>query len=501
MILPKTKIALLNSPYLLNEPFYQHMPPLALLYLASYMEQCNFDPMIFNIESCVNDNGIYIWNYDIKVLFAQLRTFDPDVIAITCPYSGRWPFTQRLLHIIKNNFENVIIILDGIHPTSFPEYCLRSSAADFIVLGEGELSSVELINHIFTDKNYSDIDGIAYKNNSDVIVNPKTIFIDDLDSLPFPAYHLIDIKRYEHLCRNDRMSQIKGFYFWLLTSRSCPNQCTYCNMFLSHGRKWRPRSPDNVLKEIEYLVSSYNIRQFAIIDDNFTLQRDRAEQILEGIINRKLNISFTTPNGLSAKTLDDNLIKLLKQAGALGISLAIESGSEYMRNEIYNKRLSSEQIINSIDLCKKHKLPVHAFFMVGAPQETEETINSSICMMKRIKIPSHINIATPYKGTEFYDYYIQNDIISDEIISHGTTIDLRVPPENIKNYKQILRWRSKLQFFNILFALKAIITDKTFLNFNTFVRFIKGIILPKKINYMSYNNILDKYLPLNYHGK
>lgn len=491
------KIALLNSPYILNEPFFQHMPPLSILYLSAYLKKFGHEARIFNLNMTANEKGIYFFGFDLVRLFAELTAFNPDMIGITCPYSSRWQFTQRLSQILKQRFSDIPIVLGGIHPTAFPEYCLTSGSADYVVIGEGEETALNLLESIKAGKPVSQIEGIAFNNSNKVIVNPKISFINDLDSIPFPAYELIDIEGYKHKCAKDRISQLKGIYFSLLTSRSCPNQCTYCNMHLAHGKKWRYRSSENVLSEIEHLIKTYQVNQFAIVDDNFSFSRQRTIEILKGIIERRLAIKFITPNGLSIKTLDDEVIKLLKDAGALEIAIAVESGSEYIRNEVYKKRLSTDKIIEVVNSCKRHRLPCKAFFMVGAPEDTDATVRDSIELMKRLKIPAYINITTPYKGTRLYDYYISKGMIDEQSLMSGTTIDIRLPVEKMKNYDKIIKWKRDMQFYNILYSLKEILLHSGFININTFKRLINGVLFPKKVTTESTRDIIDRYMPLN----
>ncbi len=494
------KIAFLDSPYILTEPFFQHMPPLSLLYLTAYAEKCGFEAQIYPLNISVKERrGLYYFGFDTRLLIKDLKNFMPDMIAVSCPYSGRWPFTRRFISFLRSYFPDTPIAIGGIHPTTFPEYCLTNSEANYVVIGEGEITMVELAKHILADKSPYSLDGIAFFDNGKFIFNPKTKFIKDLDNLPFPAYHHIDIEKYKGICKKDRISQLKGLYFSLLTSRSCPFQCTYCNMHIAHGKQWRARSPENVVSEISYLVNKYKVNQFAIVDDNFTLSKRRTIDILKLILktNSIPAIKFITPNGLSAKTLDEEVIFYLKKAGALEIAIAVESGSDYIRNVIYNKRLSTEKVLEVVAGCKKYHLPCKAFFMVGAPEESEETINQTIDLIKKIKIPAYFNITTPYKGTALYDYYIKKGLINEEDLRQGRAMDLRLPVEESKDYAKIIQWRRKLQIFNIIYAWKDIITSSRWITVNNFKRLITTSLFPTQITQKDIDEVLKKYIPVN----
>ena len=424
---PQGKVLFLNSPYLLIEPFFQHMPPLSILYLSSYMEKCGYEPNIHCLDTYVALQGMYYFGYDIPALFKKITDFKPRMIGITCVFSSRWPFTQRLTQILKSAFPDIPIAIGGIHPTAFPEYCLSASGADYLIIGEGETSTVDLFKHVLEGTKPYGVDGITFKDGNGVYFNEKKHFIQNLDEIPFPAYHLVDDQTYEAIRKKDRISQFKGLYFPVLTSRSCPNQCTFCNMYLCHGKQWRGRSAQNVVAEIAYLSDKYGVTQFAIVDDNFSFSRARTLAIMEGIIKIDKGIKLITPNGLSVSTLDDEVVRALKKAGAIEICIAVESGSEYIRNVVYNKRIKEEKIYEVVDSCKKHGLPCRTFFMVGAPGETDETIQESIRMMRRLKVPTYLNITTPYKGTKLYEYYIEKGMIEEGDVELGFSVDLRLP--------------------------------------------------------------------------
>ncbi len=491
------RIAFLNSPYILKEDFHQHMPPLSLLYLATYMKSNGFDVRIYNLDRFVRDKGFRYLGYNLNSLFNNLSLFNPQMIGITCQYSARWPFVQRLIEIIKRWFKDIPVVIGGIHPTCFPEYCLCSSKADYIILGEGEFSCLELFKHVLSRTTPSGLDGVAFRDNSKIICNPKKSFITDLDTLPFPDYSLIDINRYKQLCRKDYIAQLKGMYFPVLTSRSCPNQCRYCNLYLVHGRKWRARSPDNVVKELSYLVETYKVRQFAFVDDNFSFSRERTIAILKEIVNGKIGpIKFIPLNGLSVKTLDDEVIWYLKKAGALEVSLAIESGSEYIRNTVYNKKVSTKKIIEVVRACKKYNLICKAFFMVGAPEETDDTIKESIDLMREIRIPASFSITTPFKGTKLYDYYMKKKLISEDELKRGYFLDLRLPIGNTKSYTQIIQWRRKLMIYNIWYSLPELLKHSKLLTFHNFNRLLATVLFPKKLTMDIINYAMDKYMPL-----
>ncbi len=491
----RRRIALLDSPYLLSDKLQQHAVPLSLLYLAAALEKAGFEPRIFTMDQTLNHKGAYFWTYNLPTLLESLADFDPQLVGIACPYSARWCFVRRLTQILRRRFA-VPIVIGGIHPTSFPDYCLTTSEADFAILGEGDETTVQLASCLLEGRSPTAIDGLAYKMPDGVVVNPKTHYIADLDDLPFPAYHLIDMDAQRRQSAGDQYFQLKGMYFSILTSRSCPNQCAFCNMFMSHGKRWRSRSPENVLAEIRHLVERYGVRQFAVVDDNFTFNRERAIQILRGIIDSGLDIRVSYANGLSLKTLDDELISLIKKAGACELYISIESGSAYVRNEIYGKRIPEEKIHEVYAACQREKLPVSVNFMIGAPGESDGTISASIAMMRKVRAPAYFNFTTPFKGTKLYDDYLRQGLINEKDFQEGYAIDLRVPIPGLHDGPRLMAWRRKLRLYNLLYSWRQILATPGLLSWNSAVRWFQTILQRRGLTPAHYLEVMDRYLPL-----
>jgi anaerobic magnesium-protoporphyrin IX monomethyl ester cyclase len=265
--------------------------------------------------------------------------------------------------------------------------------------------------------------------------------------LPFPARNKVDIKTYMN---GSKIKRLYGLGFKptlsLLTSRSCPNRCSFCNMRLVHGNRWRARSADNVLDELEEMIGVYHAEHVFIMDDNFTLNVDRAKTICEKIIQRKLFFRWNTPNGISVRGMDVDLAKLMKQAGCANVCIAIESGSEYIRNEVMNKRTSDVQIIRAAECFKAADVPVVGFILVGMPGENEGRFLETINLLHRLPLTSLVvSFAVPFPGTKLYD-----DLIHQGVVKSGYMAgmdDLNSPSfvtsdftaDDLKRRKKILK--------------------------------------------------------------
>jgi magnesium-protoporphyrin IX monomethyl ester (oxidative) cyclase len=313
------------------------------------------------------------------------------------------------------------VALGGPHSTLFPKPILEDyKYIDYIVLGEGEMSFKELLRAHFADKRLlNEIDGIAYRKCSDIVVKPKTKFIEDLDTIPYPAYDLIDIKDYYFDTsdwHNPRKLPI-NHNFSMITSRGCPRQCTYCAMKHFHGLRYRMRSARNVVDEIQYLHDKYNCRYISFVDDNMAVNKKRVLEIMSGICRRKLNIQFDTSQGLEINTLDEEMLKAMVGAGFIRTAVGIEAGSEHIRNVVIKKNLKDKTIYNFFKMAAKYKnLRFVAFFICGFPQETEETLNATFEMIKKLPLDSAgLNILVPFYGTEMFKFCYERGLLNIDI--------------------------------------------------------------------------------------
>lgn len=310
---------------------------------------------------------------------------------------------------------------------------LNDDNIDFAIRGEGEYSFLDFVKNIEKKKPTKNIKGLSYKNkNGKIINNPKPCPIIELDKLALPARHLLPMDKYFAAAKKGRV--IEGLLAFgqkrtsLITSRGCPFTCTFCSVNLTMGRSWRCRSPKNIIKEIKLCIKDNNIKYFDILDDNFTLDINRAKKICRLIIKNKFKIKWSTPNGIRADRVDNELIYLMKKAGCIQVKFAPESGNKNILDNIIKKKLDLEKVKEAVKICKKNKLSVEAFFIIGFPEETESDIWDTINYAKELRRLGcdfcYFFIATPYFGTEMYDNAVSNgylDITKYDINKVSTT--------------------------------------------------------------------------------
>ncbi|MFH1563778.1 MAG: radical SAM protein [Nitrospirota bacterium] len=292
---------------------------------------------------------------------------------------------------IRQTSPRTKIIMGGPQPTVvyeklIPEY------ADNVVIGEGEDTIVDLMQN----EDPSTIQGIAYWNNGSIKVTPPRALIDELDKLPYPAWHLFDLEKYSS--GNNRK-----LFTLLITSRGCPNECIYCSKSV-HGSKIRLRSLDNVLGEIDYLVSKFGVKEIQIVDENFTFYPQRVKEFCKMVIGRSYrNLRFALLNGMMPDVDDFEMFDLLAKAGFCIVNFGIESGSQEILEKL-KRRFDIKKVKKTVAIAKKVKMVVRAFFMIGLPFDNLETIQETIDFAKSLPVDYAVFcMATPLPGTEFYE--------------------------------------------------------------------------------------------------
>lgn len=398
--------------------------PLGILYLSSYLKKDGHLTYFIDMHNEQITSQLCGASFDMEKYYNLkikqiILDYKPDIIGFSVHFAGRFHPMLNISGLIKKDFPKVPIAIGGIHPTIFAQEILREyKSLDFILQGESEVSFLELINSIELGyKHFNQIDGLAYRNDSEIIVNKKEKFIEDIDSLPFPDYDLIHIRDYYFDTSewiNPKTLPI-NFSMHILSSRSCPRQCSFCSMFIVHGPRYRIRSASNVVNEIEYLYHRFKHRYFSFMDDNLTLNKKRAVKICDEIIKRGLDIQFDTPNGLEINSLDEELINLLTKAGMVKTCFAVESGSEEIRKSI-NKPLSQDKIYSVFNLIRKYPhLDYNVFFIIGFPNETKQTLADTYNLIKQLNLrKAIISFATPFPGTRLYDECMANNLIETD---------------------------------------------------------------------------------------
>lgn len=365
--------------------------PLNLCYLAAYARREHPD-VVFRILDAE------ILGYSHEETVEDTAAFSPDLIGITtntCVFDS----VIALTSLLKGRLPDVPIILGGPHASALPERSVKESGADFIAVGEGELTFEELVHMVKESKNdWEKIDGLAYRDGTgNVVVNRPRQLIKDLDTVPFPARDLIS----NHLYAPPPTKRVGlGLNTLIATSRGCPHHCGFCGAQTVWTRKVRVRKAVCVVAEIKECIDKYNIRSFNFTDEFFTANKKRVLEICRLINEQKLDISWVC--SARAQNLDEETLEAMKEAGCHEISFGIESGNSEILKKI-DKSLDLDEALRVIRLTKKAGIITHASYIIGYIGENEGTIRDTIRYAKKLNTAvAAFFIASPIPGTPLY---------------------------------------------------------------------------------------------------
>lgn len=326
----------------------------------------------------------------------------PDIVGLTCSTFNRG-FVREIIKLLKTIDRNIKIVVGGVHASFCYDQILRQYGADVVVIGEGECVLLELCAAVEQNISLKTIKGIAYKENSEVILNPPRNPVNNLDELPMPDYS------YAHsFIEQSKM----GF---IITSRGCPVRCIFCSTSSFWGQKVRMNSVSRVVDEMEILISQFKVKKIFFHDDTFNLGIARVKAICKEIMDRGIKIEW----GCSCRVtpVSEEMIACMVEAGCRHICWGIESGSEEILRTI-NKKISLSQIRNAFESCKKFSdvMSTGAFAMVGNPGESDRTIQDTVSFLNTIPLTDRPSTSTLYilPGTSLYESLKRDGHIRDE---------------------------------------------------------------------------------------
>ncbi|MCL1970681.1 MAG: radical SAM protein [Candidatus Bathyarchaeota archaeon] len=373
------------------------------------------------------EGGKYRQGLPNTEIVARIQKFQPKLVIISVPYSGWSTAAFAVAKTIKTAHENIKIALIGLHPSSRPNECLRQANVDFVVIGEQEITTLELADAL--EKNdfqaLKNVKGLGFLENDELVLTESRPFIADLNSLPFPARHLLPMKEFFEAAKKIPISgNLKKPSIRMLTTRGCPYGCVFCSNHIVMGRKWRARSAENVVAEIEQIVKTYGVRQIDFLDDNIAFNRERLIKICNMLIEKRLNIEWCTPNGVRADALDPELLALMRKAGCQKILIAPESGVQHVVDEVLKKKQSLQHVEDAVSAAHKVGIKVGCFFILGMIGETKENMKQTIQFAYKLRRLGaeyfYFSYATPLYGTELYKQakegnYLTSDFSDDAL--------------------------------------------------------------------------------------
>lgn len=376
-------------------------PPIGLAYIGAIAKRDGHEVLLI-------DGGLL----NIEKIVRQAKEFSPEFIGVTCWTINR-AIVWRLINLLSESMPDAFLCVGGQHPTYYPEHIFFKTNAHAVVIGEGEDTISELLQALENRSDLSEVKGIILKRNDGALERtaPRPP-VEQLDSIPFPYYEGFQNFTFDNYTGIGG-ADLPGPTAAVITSRGCVFDCTYCSSVNFWSKRWRSRSAENVLDEMELLVKKWGVRSIYIFDDNFPVNKKRAVDICQGIIDRKLNISWACCGHV--KTIDANLLRVMKQSGCVSIDFGVESGSDIILKNI-NKGQSRIDIERTFALVHQAGIKPIAYLMVGNKGETVDTINSTIEMLGVVKphLSTGASLLWLLPGTQVFKEARANNFISDD---------------------------------------------------------------------------------------
>jgi anaerobic magnesium-protoporphyrin IX monomethyl ester cyclase len=423
------KVTLINPPYPPNVHSHPPFIPLGLAYLGAVAEKEGHE---VNVIDCQAEK----LSYD---LFRQrISQENPDIIGVTAT-TLLYKSAMQLINIAKQAHPQATTMLGGSHGTFWDENALNEyPSLDIVVRREGETTFVELLNKLQNEESLNNVLGITFSQKDGTIVRtPDRPLIQDLDSLPFPAHHLLPLENLK------RMGKI---LFPLMTSRGCVYWCDFCSTVRMFGRGYRWRSAKNVVDEMQLIHDKYSVDQVTFYDDAFSVDRNRVLKICEELHARKLDMTWDC--GTRVDMVDRDLLKTMRDAGCIAVWMGVESGSEAILGAM-NKKIKLGQTRSAWKTAQDVGLMTIANVVLGFPGETEETAKETIRFVKELN-PDDVGfyVATPYPGTPLYEQVVKNGWLRvtdfDKYDTAGPTFE--TPQLSMEKLAEI-RYKAYQQFY------------------------------------------------------
>jgi len=407
------KILLINPPQTFfpgSDPPAANLP-LGLLYIAAVLDEAGYKTEI--LDAIMTDSPFRKKGDTTEVglsyerIKEEIQNRKPDIVGITNPFTSQVEHAVKVADIVKEVDPSILTVVGGPHVTVVPtEFLEDAKNVDIAAIGEGEYTMMDIVRFFEGKKKIDDVQGIAHRIDGKVVLNSPRPFNKNLDELPYPAYHLVDMEQY----LSPKMIEYRSFQsraLSMITSRGCPFNCSFCSVHLHMGKTFRAHSVDYVVDHIEHVVKKYRVKTIYFEDDNLTFDIKRFEAICDKIIEKDIKFQWETPNGVRADYLTLDLLKKMKKTGCQSVFVGIESGDQYVLDNIIGKSLKLTNVIKFAEMCKKIGLKTGAFYIIGFPGETKETMLNTVkfaLMLKRkYDVGMHLLFATPSYGTRLYE--------------------------------------------------------------------------------------------------
>jgi len=420
------KVLLINPPICVPNGMPKRcLQPAAIAYIGGFLREAGINVELLDciVEGWTNEelidekNGIYTYGMSDEAVADYLAESKPDIVGLSLIFSQDLRNLAKISKVTKEVLPNAIVVVGGLHPTMYPDSTFKNTMVngertiDYILRGEGEHRLAEFVSNYQQGKVDKNQDGLIGYFDGEMVKNPEIRKIQDLDSLPLPAYDLLPMDKYFEINMPCNCFPNGSRVMAVHTSRGCPIGCTFCSS-TNFNYLFRTRSAESVYKEIKYYKETYGVDEVQFLDDNLLLSSSRAEEIFDAI--KPLNITWCTPNGTMIITWKPHLMEKAIASGMYQVTLALDGLGEESFN-LSRKPVNTETLPDKIDEFRKQGVLVHGFVVVGLPGETEENVTKGLEWVTTLNFTScSIYIAQPYPGSELYEVELAKGNIKEE---------------------------------------------------------------------------------------
>lgn len=382
--------------------------PFGLLYIAAVLEKEGYEVSLIDspcegYENVIEDGDYVTYGLNYNQIREKIERENPDAVGIACFFSYNENKVYQLCKLVKSVNGGIITITGGIHPSYYPKEMLeKCKELDLVIMKEGEYRLLKFLNALNAGESYEQQEGIAFRKGGEVVVNPATSYITNLDEIPFPARHLQDMEKYIKVGKFTNPFSRKKRVGRVLTTRGCPYNCCFCagSQFCGNIRF---RSVENVIQEMRFLKEKYDIEEIQFLDDNLTVNKKRVMELFRRM-KEEFDFVWCTPGGVMMKLLDEEMLKAMAECGCYQLTFSPETGSQRVLNEIIHKPFNLNAVKPLVDIAHKYDIDIHANFIVGLPGETREELMQTFDFAKEAGFDSTtFFIAVPCAGTELYE--------------------------------------------------------------------------------------------------
>jgi anaerobic magnesium-protoporphyrin IX monomethyl ester cyclase len=385
------------------------MPPIGLAYIAGALEHHGCHVRVIDM---------FAEKLDGDTIVEKVRRFRPDLVGMTVLTPSE-PVCAELSARIRATVPGVKIVWGAVHAEVFAQDIVRAGKADFVVHHDGEITVCELVDAIAEqkhDQDYSHIDGLTWSSAGEPVTNKSRELLRDLDSLPYPAWHLFPYHRYGLLPFADFAKPV----LTMTGSRGCPYRCDYCSLINSGGKVYRRRDPIKIVDEYEFLVERYGVKQIGFVDPIFPLVKKDLQPFCEELVRRGLDRKCQWLSETRCDRLDAETCELMYQGGCRRVLMGIESGSDLLLGNV-NKKMTTAKVREGVANARAAGIQTVGLFMIGLPGETPEMTRETVEFSVDLDLDfAKYAITTPFPGSKLFEDRWQKDLFRDDWENYTT---------------------------------------------------------------------------------